>query len=457
MMGEAVRLHRLAQRCLGSLGGDKPTRLVLSLFFKAVVGIPRVFHFETLADKGFAILSGGRSVLGRNTLGGLIRAAPVRGVLRMLHLSEPVIHRARVVPISVDEHVVPRFTRKFDIKKGFHTIRNKKMKAEKLFFSFALGAHRLLSLVATRGNAKLIVAATQLTDRLRTRAQGAEIRVVLDAGAADNHGRLMDFAARPRQVTLVRVPRRRAYLKKWEALPASRWQRAEEPGPHTTAPPKVIHVAETRTTLVDRRTRGQHRQLSVRTIVVREARRSGKERWHALWIIGDDTSGPRAIIEEFRTRQQHEQTYRIMLHDIHVDTAPSGYDKESANLRRPGFKQNAITLYAWVAALATNALDQLTAMVAPFVSFHAHPRTLRRWLLNVTADLYLGADTLIVHLKPTHLRKLWVKLLPRVNRKLVRIPWLRNRRLVLALEPPPRWRLPEPSRDPRKPSGSVWC
>ena len=43
---------------------------MLSLFFRAALGIERIFHFETLDDVGFAILSGGDRVLTRTTLGG---------------------------------------------------------------------------------------------------------------------------------------------------------------------------------------------------------------------------------------------------------------------------------------------------------------------------------------------------------------------------------------------------
>src|SRR4051812_36936254 len=72
-MDEAVRLYQVATRCFSRLGGDKGGRLVLSLFFKAILGIQHIFHFETLNDVGFAWLTGGRRVLGRNALGGLVR------------------------------------------------------------------------------------------------------------------------------------------------------------------------------------------------------------------------------------------------------------------------------------------------------------------------------------------------------------------------------------------------
>jgi hypothetical protein len=155
-MRDAVRLGRIAEVCLEKLGQPgKPTRLVLSLFFKAIVGIPRIFHFESLDDVGFAILTGGKRVLSRNMLGGLVRAAPIPGVLAFVKRTEPRLTERISHLISIDEHVIARFTRKFDIKKGFHTIRNKRMKIEKLFFSFHVGARHLLSLIVTKGDGNL--------------------------------------------------------------------------------------------------------------------------------------------------------------------------------------------------------------------------------------------------------------------------------------------------------------
>jgi hypothetical protein len=446
-MPTAVRLHKVAERHLGRLGRGRATRLVLSLFFKAVLGIQRIFHFETIHDVGLAILTGGKKVLSRTTLGGLIRAAPVRGVLRFARATQPALKAEDGLTISIDEHVIARFTRKFAIRKGFHTIRNKHMKVEKLFYPFSVGGHKLLSLIVTPGHAGLAEIGQKLLAPLRKRARGRELRVILDAGAAHNHQQLLALADHPRQVTLVRTPRKPAYRKSWARLPASDWQRFEEPGPYTKAPPKVIHLAEMRMNLGS----SKARTINVRTIVVREQTRRGKERWHAIWVFNDETSSPFALVREFRTRQHHEQTYRILLHDAFVDTAPSGYDKKSSNVRRPGFRQNAITLYAWIAALAANALDQFTKSL-PARFLHAHPRTLRRWFFNVEADILLGDGTMIVELHPRRLHQLWLQLVRTANRSPVRIPWLDNRRLILALPA-----LPEVTFDPKAQPPSVWC
>ena len=141
------------------------------------------------------------------------------------------------------------------------------------------------------------------------------------------------------------------------------------------------------------------------------------------------------LLTEFRQRQHHEQTYRVLLRDLFVDTAPSGYVKTSPNVRRPGFRQNALTLFAWIVALAAHALDDL-GQVLPRRGRSVHPRTLRRWLLGVPADLYLAPDVLHVVLQPHRLRPVWATLIARANRHPVRIPWLNDRRLILSLDPP---------------------
>jgi hypothetical protein len=279
-----VLLSKAAVACFGRLGrtGAIGGRLVLSLFFKAVLGVQRVFHFDSIDDRGFAILTGGeRRALNRNTLGQLVRAALTRAVQHFVRVTRPALGAARKLCLSFDEHVVARFTRKFRIPKGFHTIRNKKMRAEKLFFGFDTQAGLHLDLEVTPGNGKLARVASRML-------------------------------ANARHIVIVRAPRRVAYRKRWAALPPSAFSRHEEPGRYKGAAPKVVHVAET-TTPMRAAPRATPRQ--VRTGVVREERGRGKDRWHALFVFGDSTTAARTLVEEFRARQHHEQAYRILLHD----------------------------------------------------------------------------------------------------------------------------------------------
>ncbi len=437
----AVRLDTLARRWLaaGELTATAASRLVLSLFFKAVLGVQRIFHFSTLQDVGLAILTGGRRVVGRTRLGYWVRHAASAAVQQLLRKSEPRLPRGSRHLISLDEHAVPRFTRKFHLPKGFHSVRNKFMPVEMLYFSFHCSLRWLLGLRVTNGEGRLARVGAQLLAKLRPKLRGAQLRVLVDAGAAKNTNELLTLVDHPNQVTLARTPRRPSYLKAWKKLPAPLWQRREEAGPCVGAPPKVIHLTQTTTQLTD--TRGETAiPRQVRTIVIRETARSGKDRWHALWIFGDDTTDAYVLVEEFRQRQQHEQRYRIMLHDALVDAAPSGYDKRSPNPKRPRFRPAALTLYAWTVGLATDALERLSHRLGPRW-VHCHPRTLRRYLLGLPGELYLlGSDRLLVVIHAQRLRSLWEPLVRRLNRDPVRIPWLQNRKLLLCLDRPPGYR-----------------
>lgn len=452
-MQEAVRLYGVAASCFGSVGAHQGGRLVLSLFFKALLGIQRIFHFDSLTDVGFALLTGGRRCLSRRTLGALVRAVSTRAVGKFVRLTQPVVSAAQRLCVSIDEHVVARFTRKFLIPKGFHTIRNKKMRAEKLFFSFDTATRTLLDLIVTPGNGRLAPVASKMLGALRARCRNSPLRAVLDAGAAQNHREMLEVADRtPNQVLLVRAPRRKAYLERWKALPEESFSAYEEPGRYKGAPAKRIHIAETSTAL--RAAKGEPVR-QVRTLVVREEKRRGKDRWHALFVFRDNATDALTLIQEFRARQHHEQAYRILLHDAFVDTVPSGYSKHSRDPDRPGFRKNAITLYAWLAGLAVNALTAFsTSLPARFK--WAHPRTLRRWWFNFPADLYLSHRALLVVLHPRWFRSWWEQKVEQLNAKKIRVPWMDDRLVLYSLDVP----LPdsaEPSSAPSTAPSDVRC
>jgi hypothetical protein len=452
-MQEAVRLYRVATSCLGRVGAHQGGRLVLSLFFKALLGIQRIFHFDSLTDVGFALLTGGRRCLSRRMLGGLVRAVSTRAVGKFVQLTQPVVSSAQRLCVSIDEHVVARFTRKFLIPKGFHTVRNKKMRAEKLFFSFDTVTRTLLDLIVTPGNGRLAPVASKMLGALRARCRHSPLRAVLDAGAAQNHRELLEVADHnPNQVLLVRAPRRKTYLERWKALPEERFTAYDEPGRYKGAPAKRIHVAETTTAI--RATKGEPVRQT-RTLVVREQKRRGKDRWHALFVFRDNATDALTLLQEYRARQHHEQAYRILLHDAFVDTAPSGYSKHSLDPDRPGFRKNAVTLYAWLAGLAVNALTAFSSSL-PVRFKWAHPRTLRRWWFNFPADLYLTDRALFVVLHPRWFRSWWAQHVEQLNAKKLRIPWMNDRLVLYSLDA----RLPEstePSCAPSTAPSGVWC
>jgi hypothetical protein len=402
---------------------EKAQRLVLSLFFRAVLGIERIFHFETLDDMGFALLTGGQEVLSRKVLGGLVRAVTTRAAKALTRATERLGGlRDQIVTLSLDEHAIARFTRKFRIPKGFHTIRNKWMRIEKLFFLYWPAQRRFLQLVVTRGNAALADLALAFLRAVRARIHPRQIRLILDAAAAKDNASLRRFDQCRKTVFLIRAPRRPAYLKAWKRLPRETFKGVDEPGRYVGAKPKRIEITETTTPIA-----GIARP--VRTIVVREHAKRGKERWHALFILHDDTTTPLDLLHEFRTRQHHEQGYRIGVHDMALDTVPSGYPKNGSP-DRPGFRQGPLLLCGWIDALAWNALREFGAAL-PKAFHRAHPRTLRRWALVRDAELLVTSSHLLVVLESVHHRAWLRPLMQKFNDTKVVLPWFGGRRVAI--------------------------
>jgi hypothetical protein len=429
------------------------------LFFRAALGIERIFHFETLHDLGFGLLTGGSRALSRSRLGGLVRTVSTYAVKTFERATERIGKlRDQVVTLSLDEHVVARFTRKFRIAKGYHTTRNKHMRSEKLFFLHWPAKRRFLLLLATRAKESLTTVTIDFIRRIRSRIRPRQLRIILDATAAASHAALAALARQRKTVFLVRAPRHPTHIKAWKKLPRTSFTRIEEPGRYVGAPAKIVHLAET-TTVIKTMAR------PIRTLVAREEATRGKDRWHALYILHDDMTKALDLLHEYRTRQHHEQGYRIGVRDMALDTVPSGYPKDGRP-NRPGFRRGPISLCAWITALAWDALRDFASCLPP--AFHlAHPRTLRRWILERDAELLVTRSHLLVVLESTRGHKWLRPILRTFNDLEASLPWFGGRRVAIGFAPEVRLRgdplrrrrrgAPEAGSDRRQLPGGVWC
>jgi hypothetical protein len=421
----ALALSATAERTLAKVLGseEKARRLVLSLFFRAALGIERIFHFETVDDVGFATLSGGDRVLTRTTLGGLVRAVDTEPVKQLVLSTEQLeALRGKDVTASLDEHTIARFTRKFRIPKGFHTLRNKKMRVEKVSYLFWPAMWIALLVIVSRGNVTLADLAVRMHSELERLVKIEKLRLILDAGAAQRNEDLVRLDRARDVVFLIRAPRRKGDVDRWKRLPRESFSPFEEPGRYVGAKAKECEWTETTT-----RIKGIDKP--VRTLVFRERAQHGKDRWHALFILHDDTTQALELLHEYRTRQRHEQFHRIGVHDLWLDTCPSGYPK-SGRPDRPGFRQGPLLLCAWIISLVWDALRALGDSL-PKRFHHAHPRTLRRWVLMRDAELILTPTHLVVVLESAR-RRSWLRpLLRKFNEAEVVLPWLGGRRVVM--------------------------
>ncbi len=98
---------------------------LLTSAFALVVGLERGSHLDEMNAVGFAVLSGGRRGPSREAVGSWRRHLRWQQVDAFCRRTCPWhLLRGADAILSFDEHVIPRWTRKFRIKKGYVTTRN---------------------------------------------------------------------------------------------------------------------------------------------------------------------------------------------------------------------------------------------------------------------------------------------------------------------------------------------
>ena len=429
---QALRWLHVAQDCCADDYGVLQRGFVTSVF-APVVGRSRVFHLEQMHDPGFAWLTGGLTCPTRQTVGGWRRH------LRW-HEADVFCRRTAAwdwvtgedALVRFDEHTVPRCTHKFHIPKGYVTTRNTYRRCEKLYFAYDVVYQRFLCVRATPGNVELREVSVPLTQRVLRAGRPRTLHALFDAGAGKSDAdvrRLWDLVGQEPHLTVtLRACRYPTRVARWKQLPSGLFVRHQEDGPYVGAPAKEIRVAETLTTL-----RGDTDAQGVRTVVCRElVPGPKKDRWHPLFTTS--TAEPYDVLTAFRQRQQHEQGYRVAVHDEFLDALPCGYDKDSPDPQRPRFQRGPLQLLGWLAALLYNALADLR-LDLPEPWDRAQVGTLRRWLLNRPGQLYVTATAVIVYFERFAGQERTLSVIDAVNAQQVRLSWLGNRVLILSLMP----------------------
>jgi hypothetical protein len=338
-------------------------RGLLTSIFALVIGLERIFHLDEMTDAGFALLTGGRRCPSRYSVGGWRRHLPWYEVDAFCRRTSPwhLLRDQGGGLVSYDEHTIPRWTRKFRIGKGYVTTRNKYMRCEKLFYGFELLSGRFLTVRATPGKMDLSDWALPLLRQTLACGRPKYLHALFDAGAgkADADVRaLWDLVAEvPHLDVTLRACRYPHRVRRWKQLPSGLFVSVAEPGVCTGAPPKEIRLAETETVL-----KGERAEQAVRTVICREiVPGPKKDRWHPLY----STSALEVedVLGIFRTRQHHEQAYRVGVYDEFLDAVPCGYDKGSPDRQRPRFQRRPLQMIGWLVALVYNAVADLAAQL----------------------------------------------------------------------------------------------
>lgn len=397
-------------------------------FWTTCLSIARIFHVPAVGDVGFSLLTGGVAAPSRATIWNWMGHLKASAMKEFRRLTEPISGLAgKHLHLSLDAHAVPCFTRKYAVSKAYHTIRNKFMKLEQLYYFFDLIGERLLSLVVTPAAAELHQVMRSLARGILRRTRAAMVRVLLDAAASRSEAGLLRLMKTPGVQVVARAWRWPKYMNQWRAIPHERFTRHEEPSETKGEPPRVLEIANTVTRIGPEKT-------PVRTIVAREYHgRDQKECCHVLY-----TNVPHehacSLVMEFRRRQRHEQAYRVGVHDLNLDALTHGYEKDS-DPKAPTFDEARVGLVAWIKAVAFNALNEFKSYLPePFSRMMAG--SLMRLFLLRPGRLYATADEFIVEIEPHPARWAIEDYVGKLNAEEHRIPWLGNRRLRIVLAAP---------------------
>jgi hypothetical protein len=409
------------------------TRGLLTSAFAPVVGLERLWHLDEMEDRGFALLTGGRRCPSRDSVGGWRRHLSWYAVDAFCRRTSPWhLIRREIVLVSYDEHTIPRWTHKFHIQKGYVTTRNKYMRCEKLFYSFDLNSGRYLAVRATPGDQELLDWAVPLTRQTLALGRPEHLHALFDAGAGKSDAgvrALLDLAEQqPNLDVTLRACRYPHRVRAWKALDSGLFVPYQDEGAYVGAAPKEIRLAETKTVLKE-----ESEAQAVRTIVCREVVPGPKkDRWHPLFTTSQ--ADPLDVLTIFRARQNHEQGYRVGVHDEGLDRVPCGYDKDSPDPQRPRWHRGPLQMMGWLVALVYNAVaDWAEALAGDWKG--SHIQTLRRAFFNRPGQLHLTERALIVQLDPFAGQEALVPVIDAFNKAGHRLAWLENRLVVMSLTP----------------------
>ena len=403
-----------------------------------IIDLERVFHLDEMDDPGFALLTGDpRGCPTRQMVGAWRKHLLWNEVDRFCHRTSPwELLEGQDALVSFDEHAIPRWTKKFSIPKGYVTTRNKYMRCEKLYYGYDLRQRRFVTLKATPGKVELRDVSGLLTQRLMRFGQPQSLHALFDAGAgksdADVRSLLTLAEQTPHLEVTLRACRYPHRVKLWKELLSEDFTTYYEPGDCQGAPPKEVRLADTTTVL-----KGESEAEAVRTVICRQVIPGPKkDRWHPLYTsFSPEQALPRDVLEEFRQRQHHEQSYRVEVHDANLNVARCGYDKDSPNRKRPRFRRGPLQMTGWLVALLYNACADFAVELGP-VWENVFIRTLRNTFFNRPGKLYCTPTSVIVYFDREF--RYQADLLPvidRINAEQHRIPWMDNRRLVLSVCP----------------------
>ncbi len=421
------------------------SQVVLTLVAWAALGFQRLMHvddFRHWADMGLALFTGGLHLWSDTTLWrwvhGLTPASAARFYERTV--SRVAGHRASRGRFSVDEHVVPSFTKLKPRRLGKTRVpaRGRSYPAFRLYAPFDLDLGRFVGVVVKKARESLSQIALELLVELRHLRQRAgvkdaqRVRLILDRGGYK--GKVFEALWADPQVSFVAMARATTKnVAQWAAVPERHfrpYRRAGEANPN-------LKIARTHTTITGC-------PYPLPSVVIRDDTPQAKQPWRVLFYKNAPGRHPltETIDAEYRQRQDHEIGFAQYVHALVGHSLPKAYEmfrepndqgqkRTTVATEETPRSQQAVQWVAWIKFLTFNLIKDFGASLGKAFGPLQVGTLVRRYLLR-PGRLYLQAGQLIVQLDPFRGEEDLHPFLQRLNDQRLPIPWLAH--LVLQIE-----------------------
>jgi len=436
-----------AAEALQSVGRTRvpANQVLLTLVAWAALGFQRLMHvddFRHWADLGLALFTGGLHLWSDTTLWRWVHGLTPQSAAQFYErtVSRVAGQRASQGRFSVDEHVVPSFTKLKPRRLGKTRVpaRGRSYLAFRLYAPFDLDLGRFVGVVVKKARESLSQIALELLVELRRLRQRAgvqdaqQVRLILDRGAYK--GKLFQTFWEDPQLSFIAMARATTKnVAQWEALPERcfrPYRRAGEANPN-------LKIARTSTTVTGCK-------YPLPSVVIRDDTPEAKQRWRVLFYKNGLGRRPHAetIDAEYRQRQDHEIGFAQYVHALVGHSLPKAYamfrEPNEAGERRKTVatqetprSQQDVQFVAWIKFLTFNLIKDFGASLGQAFAPLQVGTLVRRYLLR-PGRLYLQAGHLIVQLDPFRGAEDLRRFLQRLNDRRLPIPWLAH--LVLQIE-----------------------
>jgi len=411
---------------------------LLTAIFSVICGVERAFHLDDVRDIGFALLTGRARPLSHSTFQHLLHAIPSwNAICFYLATARQAVRKMGEGEkrISIDGHVLPRYTKLVELAKAKIASTGRVLKAEELILAFDLDEGTFLGLRVRQGGKTLSQVLVAMVKELRIHRQGITgmLRLFFDRGGYK--GLIFQALSKLPDVHFYSpAVRYSTNVEQWEALTEEDF----EPDPfvfdkHADLPPDERPSFRLADITMEINVWENHRltgTVEVRAIVVHDPEgETNRERWPFVLLTDDQDTPARKLANEWGDHWRQEFAHRIGKHDLCFDILPPGYtlttrrDEEGRLERQVEYDPTSFFLSAWLRCLVFNLMSRFgQALGGKYAKMWAG--TLLRKFIRRPATLYLVGKELHVVFDPFPDEEELRPLLEELNAKRVSIPWL---------------------------------